>query len=94
MQPSVALVQEIVSVVEPGDDLEARQKADILTWLASEDDVFRRAKPATPSRHLVSYVVLGDTARSSMLLVEHLDAGLHLPSGATSIPSRIPRRPL
>ncbi len=81
MQPSVARVYEIVSAVEPGDDLEARQKADILDWLGSEDDVFRRARPATPARHLVSYVVCVDAARRSMLLVEHRDAGLHLPSG-------------
>lgn len=81
VQPSVARVHAIVSAVEPWDDVEAVQKADILNWLASEDDVFRRAKPATPSRHLVSYVVFVDTARNSMLLVEHRDAGLHLPAG-------------
>jgi 8-oxo-dGTP pyrophosphatase MutT (NUDIX family) len=81
VQPSVARVHEIVSAVEPGDDLEAAQRADILTWLATTDDVFRRARPATPPRHLVSYVVLVDTGRQSMLLVEHRDAGLHLPAG-------------
>jgi 8-oxo-dGTP diphosphatase len=90
VQSSVARVHRIVSAVEPGDDLEASQKADILNWLATEDDVFRRDKPATPARHLVSYVVFVDTARRSMLLVEHRDAGLHLPSGGHVDPGEDP----
>lgn len=90
MQPSVARVHEIVSALEPWDDQEAGQKADILDWLACEDDVFRRVKPATPPRHLVSYVVLVDTARRSLLLVEHRDAGLHLPAGGHVEPDEDP----
>jgi 8-oxo-dGTP diphosphatase len=90
VQPSVARVHEIVSAVEPWDDLEVSQKADILNWLAARDDVFRRARPATPSRHLVSYVVLLDTARRSVLLVEHRDAGLHLPAGGHIEPGEDP----
>jgi len=81
MRPSVARVHEIVSAIEPWDDQEAEQQADVLRWLASGVDVYRRARPATPPRHLVSYVVLVDAARRSMLLVEHRDAGLHLPPG-------------
>jgi 8-oxo-dGTP diphosphatase len=88
--PAVALVHEIVSAVEPWDDQEARQKAEILGWLASDDDVFRRARPATPPRHLVSYVVLVDADRRSMLLVEHRDAGLHLPAGGHVDPGEDP----
>ena len=90
VQPSVARVHAIVSAVEPWDDHEARQKADILDWLASHDDVFRRVKPATPPRHLVSYVVLVDGARRSMLLVEHRDAGLRLPAGGHVEPGEDP----
>jgi hypothetical protein len=90
VQPPVARVHAIVSAVEPWDDQEARHKADILDWLASGDDVFRRAKPATPPRHLVSYVVLVDAVRRSMLLVEHRDAGLHLPAGGHVEPDEDP----
>jgi len=90
VQPSVARVHVIVAGVEPWDDHEARQKADILDWLASHDDVFRRVKPATPPRHLVSYVVLVDGARRSMLLVEHRDAGLRLPAGGHVEPGEDP----
>jgi len=90
VRPSVARVHEIVSAVEPWDDLEVGQKADILNWLAAGDDVFRRARPATPSRHLVSYAVLLDMARRSVLLVEHRDAGLHLPAGGHVEPDEDP----
>jgi 8-oxo-dGTP diphosphatase len=88
--PAVAHVHEIVSAVEPWDGQEARHRADILDWLASDDDVFRRARPATPPRHLVSYVVLVDAARRSMLLVEHRDAGLHVPAGGHVDPGEDP----
>lgn len=90
MQAAVARVHEIVSAVEPWDDAEAEQKAGILNWLASHDDVFRRARPATPPKHLVSYVVCVDAARRSMLLVEHRDAGLHLPAGGHVDPGEDP----
>jgi 8-oxo-dGTP pyrophosphatase MutT (NUDIX family) len=90
MRPSVARAHEIVSAVEPWDDLEVSQQADILSWLADGDDVFRRARPATPPRHLVSYVVLLDPASRSVLLVEHRDAGLHLPAGGHVEPGEDP----
>src|SRR5215472_15544235 len=90
MRPSVARVHEIVSAIEPWDDQEAEQQADVLRWLASGVDVYRRAKPATPPRHLVSYVALVDAARRSMLLVEHRDAGLHLPAGGHVEPGEDP----
>jgi 8-oxo-dGTP pyrophosphatase MutT (NUDIX family) len=88
--PSVARVHDVVSAIEPCDDVEARQKAEIMDWLASDDDVFRRVRPATPPRHLVSYAVLVDASRRSMLLVEHRDAGLHLPAGGHVDPGEDP----
>lgn len=90
MLPPVARVHEIVSAIEPWDDHEARQRADVLDWLAAEDDVFRRARPATPPKHLVSYAVVVDGVRRSMLLVEHRDAGLHLPAGGHVDPGEAP----
>ena len=92
VQPSVARVHEIVSAVEPWDQQEAGQRTDILEWLSSENDVFRRAKPATPARHLVSYIVFVDAPRRSMLLVDHRDAGLHLPAGGHVDPGEDPAK--
>jgi 8-oxo-dGTP diphosphatase len=81
MRESVAAVHDIVSGLVPSDETEARHRTDTLRWLGSTDDVFRRIKPATPPRHLVSYVVPVDATDGSMLLVDHVNAGLWLPPG-------------
>jgi 8-oxo-dGTP diphosphatase len=81
MRSSVANVHDMVSRLEPGDDLEAEHRARTLRWLRSTDDVFRRLKPATPPQHLVSYVVPVDDSDGSVLLVDHINAGLWLPPG-------------
>ncbi|MEU4428665.1 NUDIX hydrolase [Actinoplanes sp. NPDC024001] len=81
MRASVAVVYEMVSAVDPADNLEAEHLAHARTWLHDTDDVFRRVKPATPDQHLVSYVVPVDPATGSVLLVDHVNAGLWLPPG-------------
>lgn len=69
-----------MSSITPYDDLEREHITGTLWWLESTDDIFRRAKPATPPCHLVSYVVLM-TDDGSTLLVDHVNAGLFLPPG-------------
>ena len=81
MRASVKAVHELVTAIEPGDDLEAGHRADVLSWLATSDDIFRRVKPATPDKHLVSYACLVDPDDGSTLLVDHINAGLWLPPG-------------
>jgi 8-oxo-dGTP pyrophosphatase MutT (NUDIX family) len=54
---------------------------ECLAWLRGTDDVFRRMKPRTPSPHLVAYFVLRDEQDGSVLLVDHIKAGLWLPGG-------------
>jgi len=68
-QPSELL--DLISALTPADDLEAGHRASTLAWLASTDDVYRRVKPATPPRHLVSYVVPADPDTGDVLLVDH-----------------------
>jgi 8-oxo-dGTP pyrophosphatase MutT (NUDIX family) len=92
MRPSVAVVQEMVAGLAPADRLEARHRWDTLSWLRATDDVFRRVKPATPARHLVSYVVPVDPADGSVLLVDHVNAGLWLPPGGHVEPDEHPAR--
>jgi ADP-ribose pyrophosphatase YjhB (NUDIX family) len=53
----------------------------VLQWVSRTDDIYRRVKPAEPPQHLVSYVVPVDPADGSMLLVDHINAGLWLPPG-------------
>ncbi|MFK3985250.1 NUDIX domain-containing protein [Micromonospora sp. NPDC050397] len=90
MRPSVAVVHDLVSGVEPADELEAQHRLETLRWLESTDDVFRRVKPATPPRHLVSYVVPIDRTDGSLLLVDHINAGLWLPPGGHVEPDEHP----
>jgi 8-oxo-dGTP diphosphatase len=90
VKASVAVVHELVRGISPVDGLEARQRADVLRWLESTDDVFRRSKPAVPSQHLVSYVVLLDQRNSDVLLVDHIKADLWLPPGGHVDPDEHP----
>ncbi|WP_433590787.1 NUDIX domain-containing protein [Nocardia sp. CA-145437] len=90
MQPATAVVSNIVGNLSPFDDLERRHIATTLNWLGSTDDIFRRAKPATPSPHLVAYVVLVDPGKRGVYLGLHRMAGLHLPMGGHVEPQEHP----
>ncbi|GLX99730.1 MULTISPECIES: NUDIX hydrolase [Actinoplanes] len=81
MHPSVAAVYDMVTAMDPVDNLEAEHQAHVRSWLVSTDDVFRRVKPAEPPEHLVSYVVPVDPATGDVLLVDHVNARLWLPPG-------------
>lgn len=76
-----ALLAGIVAAIRAFDEVEAQHQVEVLEWLASDAEVYRTAKPATPPKHLVSYSVLVDRVRRSVLLVDHRDAGLWLPTG-------------
>ncbi|WP_412748719.1 NUDIX hydrolase [Krasilnikovia sp. M28-CT-15] len=67
--------------LQPIDELEDAHRRQTLQWLRCTDDVFRRIKPAVPPQHLVSYVVPVDPVDGSILLVDHVNAGLWLPPG-------------
>ena len=90
MRASVLPVLDLVSAIVPGDEPEARHRAATLDWLRATDDVYRRVKPATPPRHLVSYVVPTDPDDGSVLLVAHRNAGLWLPPGGHVDPDEHP----
>jgi 8-oxo-dGTP diphosphatase len=83
-------VSRLLRGVAPFDDLETEHLDAVHTWLDSTDDVFRRAKPATPSPHLVSYFVPVDAAAQEVLLVEHRKSGLWLPPGGHLEPGEDP----
>jgi 8-oxo-dGTP diphosphatase len=89
MLPPVAAVHDIVAAITPADGLEATHQRETLRWLERTDDVFRRIKPATPPRHLVSYVV-PITPEGDILLVDHVKAELWLPPGGHVDPDEHP----
>lgn len=83
MLPPTRLVHDLIRGITPGDTAAAEHRADTLRWLEATDDVFRRVKPATPDRHLVSYVVILDPPDGNSLLVDHINASLWLPPADT-----------
>jgi 8-oxo-dGTP diphosphatase len=90
VRDSVAVVHGLVAGITPFDALESDHRADTLRWLEGTDDVFRRAKPAVPARHLVSYVIVFDHSTSDVFLVDHVNAGLVLPPGGHVEPDEHP----
>ena len=80
----------MVARIEPYDGREREDRRDVLAWLGSETDVYRRARPDVPEKHLVAYFVLVDHARGSVLLVHHARAGLWLPTGGHVEPDEDP----
>jgi ADP-ribose pyrophosphatase YjhB (NUDIX family) len=86
----VAAAYDLISSIAPHDDLESVHRAETLGWLRETDDVFRRRKPATPPKHLVSYVVPMDPGDGGLLLVAHRNAGLWLPPGGHVEPDEHP----
>jgi len=83
-------VRELVTGIVPADDLESAHRSDTLRWLGATRDIYRRARPATPPRHLVSYAVLLNPRDLSLFLVDHRLAGLRLPPGGHVEPGENP----
>jgi 8-oxo-dGTP pyrophosphatase MutT (NUDIX family) len=90
MRDGTERVRQLVAEIVPADELERSHQADVLAWLGGTQDIYRRAKPATPPKHLVSYVVLVDSSDLSVFLVDHILAGLWLPTGGHVEPGEDP----
>lgn len=82
-------IREEVASIEPFDRLERAHIQDALAWIDSGAELCRVQKPATPPKHLVSYFVLVDD--DHLLLVDHRNAQLWLPSGGHVEPGEHPR---
>jgi 8-oxo-dGTP diphosphatase len=78
-----------LEMIHPHDSLEQEHLVEALAWVDSGAELCRISKPATPPQHLVSYfaVVDGD----QILLVDHRNAQLWLPTGGHVEPGEHPR---
>lgn len=78
-----------VQQIQPLDALEQSHLDQTLAWIDSGAELCRTAKPATPPQHLVAYfaVVDGD----HLLLADHRNAQLWLPTGGHVEPGEHPR---
>ena len=84
-------IQWIVRSIQPFDHQEKEHRAFVETWLYSDAEIFRIAKPATPNPHLVSYFLLVDQTANQVLLVDHKKADLWLPPGGHVEPNEHPK---
>jgi 8-oxo-dGTP diphosphatase len=75
------LISDLVAAVRPFDEREAADRADILEWVASGQQLFRSVPPDTPPKHLVVYFIPVDAAERCLLLGDHRKSGLWLPPG-------------
>ena len=84
-----ALVREEIARVSPLDQREREDISRALTWIDSGAELCRLRKPDVPPVHLVSYFVLA--AGMDLLLVDHINAQLWLPTGGHVEPGEDPR---
>ena len=82
-------IQGELLAITPHDDLERLHLQDALAWVESGAPLFRVEKPAVPFKHLVCYFALVDGAH--ILLVDHKNAQLWLPTGGHVEPDEHPR---
>ncbi|WP_129664874.1 NUDIX domain-containing protein [Phytoactinopolyspora endophytica] len=81
---------DLLHEIEPWDDQERAHLRDATEWISSGAPLYRVRKPDVPPMHLVSYFVVLDEVRGTLLLVAHRKAGLWLPSGGHVEPAEDP----
>lgn len=84
-----ASIRAELSTIDPLDALERQHLAEALAWVDSGAELCRVARPATPPIHLVSYFAVVDAEH--VLLVDHRNAQLWLPTGGHVEPDEHPR---
>jgi len=72
-------IRKEVELIEPLDDVEYESKRRTLSWIDSGAEICRLRKPDVPEMHLVSYFAVVDG--EYILLVDHINAELWLPTG-------------
>jgi 8-oxo-dGTP diphosphatase len=83
-------IRGLIAQVAPVDAVEEEHRRQVLAWLDSTGDIFRRISPGTPDPHLVSYFLLIDHHQDAVLLVDQRKAGLWLPTGRHVEPGEHP----
>ncbi|WP_296644592.1 hypothetical protein [Roseinatronobacter sp.] len=68
------LIEAELRQITPGDLLELDQLARARDWVRSGAELCRRAPPATPPMHLVSYFPV--VTEACILLGDHISSGL------------------
>jgi len=72
---------KMVQQIQPSDEIERAHQTHVMDWINSDAPLFRVKKPDVPQEHLVSYFVLYDETEGLIMLIDHVKAGLWLPTG-------------
>lgn len=84
-----AEIRAEITAISALDDLEQQHIDSAIAWIDSGAELCRIEKPATPPIHLISYFVVVDDGH--LLLVDHKNAQLWLPTGGHVDPGEHPR---
>ena len=84
-----AEIRAEVESIKPLDQIEQDFQTEALKWIDSGVELCRLRKPDVPRAHLISYFVLVDG--DYVLLVDHINAELWLPTGGHVEPDEHPR---
>ena len=84
-----AQIRHEVELIEPLDALEQATQHEVLAWIDSGAEICRLQKPDVPPKHLISYFAVLDG--EYVLLVDHINAQLWLPTGGHVEPNEHPR---
>jgi len=84
-----ATIRQEIERIEPLDEIEQASKDDVLAWIDSGVQLCRLQKPDVPAKHLIAYFALIDG--DHILLVDHINAQLWLPTGGHVEPNEHPR---
>ena len=84
-----AEIRKEVELITPLDEIERATKIEVLSWIDSGVEICRIEKPDIPPKHLISYFLLVDG--DFVLLVDHINAELWLPTGGHVEPNEHPR---
>jgi 8-oxo-dGTP diphosphatase len=83
-------IYQEIKAIEPHDQQEEQSIAAVVNWINSGAQLCRICKPDVPNKHLVSYFVVADG--DHILLVDHINAGMWLPTGGHVEPNEHPRQ--
>jgi len=82
-------IRSEIARIDPLDELERTTQSAVLAWVDSGVELCRLRKPDVPPQHLIAYFVVVDGEH--LLLVDHINAELWLPTGGHVEPDEHPR---
>lgn len=84
-----AVIGGHVAAIRPMDARERTDRRDTMDWISKGAPLWRTDDPATHAQHLCVYAVPVDVVERTVLLIDHVKAGLWVPPGGHVEPGEI-----